>query len=71
MNGYIIETRQDDDTARSGQRATQWIGIARSAREMISLLPGQSPSVVDRGPGVLARARFLGVQDGQFQEFHG
>lgn len=71
MNGYIIETRCEDAKARGGQRAIRWIGIMRSAREMIAVLPGHSPSVVDRSPGVLARARLLGIQDGAFQEFSG
>jgi hypothetical protein len=71
MNGFIIETRFPDEKARGGQRAVQWIGIATSARDMIALLPGHSPSVVDRGPGILARARLLGVKVGEFREFLG
>ncbi|EYD75869.1 hypothetical protein Rumeso_02651 [Rubellimicrobium mesophilum DSM 19309] len=71
MNGFIIETRCEDAKARGGQRAIRWIGIMRSARDMIAVLPGHSPSVVDRGPGILARARFPGMQDGEFQEFSG
>jgi hypothetical protein len=71
MNGFIIETWHEDAKARGGQRATRWIGIATSARDLIALLPGHSPSVVNRGPGVLARAHLLGVWDGAFQEFRG
>jgi hypothetical protein len=71
MNGYIIETRCEDAKARGGQRAVRWIGIMPSATAMISVLPGHSPSVIDRGPGVLARARYYGLQDGQVQEFNG
>ena len=71
MNGFIIETKVPDEKARGGQRAVQWIGIAKSAKDMISLLSGHSPSVVDRGPGILARARLLGVRNGEVREFHG
>ena len=69
MNGFIIETRFPDEKVRGGKRGVRWIGIAKSAKDMISLPPGHSPSVVDRGPGVLTRARLLGVKEGEFREF--
>jgi hypothetical protein len=71
MNGFIIETTCPDPKTRGGQRAIRWIGIMKSAKDMISALPGHSPSVVDRGPGVLARARLLGLRNGEVQEFNG
>ena len=71
MNGFIIETKFPDERARSGQRGVRWIGIAKSAKDITALLPGHSPSVVDRGAGILARARVLGVKDGEFREFLG
>ena len=68
MDGFIIETKVPDTKARSGHRVVRWIGIMVSARGMIAVLPGHSPSVLDRGPGVLAGARLLGVKDGEFRE---
>ena len=69
MNGYIIETTRENKSRPGGQESVRWIGVMRSARQMISVLSGHSPSVVDRGPGVLARARMLGLKEGEFQEF--
>ena len=69
MNGYIIETRRENETRTRGPQTVQWIGIRKSAKDMISVLPGHSPSVVDRGAGILVQARLLGLQDGEFQEF--
>jgi hypothetical protein len=65
MNGFIIEMTREDETARGGQVAERWIGISATARAMILKLPGERPSVVDRGPVVLARARRLGLRDGE------
>ena len=42
-----------------------------SLKHMIAVLPDHSVSVVDRGPGSLARARVLGLKDGKFREFDG
>ena len=67
MNGFIIETTQDA-TAQDRRTATRWIGIAGSAADMIAMLPGYSPSVVDRGPEVLEHARLLGLKDGEFRK---
>lgn len=67
MNGFIIETTCANEKARGGQEAFRWIGIRESARDMISALPGHSPSVVDRGPAVLEHARDLGLKDSEFQ----
>jgi hypothetical protein len=69
MNGYIIETTRENEKGTRGPQTVQWIGIRKSAKDMISVLPGHSPSVVDRGPGILVQARLLGLQDGEFQEF--
>ncbi len=65
MNGFIIEVTREDETACGGQVAERWIGITATARAMILKLPGERPSVVDRGPVVLARARRLGLRDGE------
>lgn len=69
MNGFIIETRCENEKAHGGQETVRWIGIMPSAKDMISVLPGHSPSVVDRGPDVLAGARLLGLADGEFRRF--
>ena len=66
MNGFIIE--MDEGTGR--RKGAPWIGIARSAAELIAKLPGHSPSVVDRGPEVLALARGLGLNLGQFRRHY-
>ncbi len=68
MNGFIIEMTREDETARGGQVAERWIGITATARAMILKLPGGRPSVVDRGPVVLARARRLGLSDGEVRQ---
>ena len=69
MNRYIIETTRENEKRTLKPQTVHWIGIMKSAKDMILVLPGHSPSVVDRGPGVLVRARLLGLQDGEFQEF--
>ena len=69
MNGYLIETTRENEKRTAKPQTVQWIGIMKSAKDMISVLPGHSPSVVDRGPGILVQARLLGLQDGEFQEF--
>ena len=69
MNGFIIETTEvATDTGR--RKITRWIGIAISAADMISRLPGHSPSVVDRGPKVLTRARDIGLRGGEFRSYY-
>ncbi len=68
MNGFIIEITREDESARSGRVAERWIGITATARAMILKLPGERPSVVDRGAGVLARARRLGLSDGEVRQ---
>ena len=68
MNGFIIEITRDDETAQSGRVAELWIGITATARAMILMLPGERPSVVDRGARVLARARHLGLRDGEVRQ---
>ncbi len=69
MNGFIIETTRENERRPSGQEAVRWIGIRMSAKDIISVLPGRNPSVVDRGPGVLARVRLMGLKDGEVREF--
>lgn len=71
MNGYIVETICAHGDRQSGEEAVRWIGIFESAQNMIALLPGRRPSVVDRGPVVLARARSLGVRDHHFKRLFG
>lgn len=66
MNGFIIET----DEGTGPRKAALWIGVARSAAEMIAKLPGHSPSVVDRGPEVLTLALRLGLNLGEFRRHH-
>lgn len=68
MNGFIIEMTREDGAARGSQVAERWIGISATARAMILKLPGERPSVVDRGAGVLARARRLGLRDGEVRQ---
>lgn len=68
MNGSIIETTCEDEVRQIARRKVRWIGIMGSAKDLIAALPGHSPSVVDRGPSVLWKARVLGLEDGEFQE---
>jgi hypothetical protein len=67
VNGYVVEMIEIRGKVRHPMR---WIGIASSAAEMIAKLPGGSPSVVDRGQHVLAKARFIGLNLGDVQEHH-
>ena len=69
MDGFIIETTCEGEGPQGGRRKVRWIGIMQSAKDFIAVLPGHSPSAVDRGPGVLWRAHVLGLTDGEFQEF--
>jgi hypothetical protein len=67
MNGYIIETLCERLRSPGRLEAVRWIGVAKSAAGMIALLPGQNPSVVDRGPEVLKAAQRLGLSLGEFR----
>ena len=67
MNGYIIETTVSNEDIAHGE-VVRWIGISHSAKSMIALLEGHSPSVVDRGSGVLARARSMGLKDSEIRQ---
>lgn len=69
MNGFIIEMTEDA-TGTTRRKTSQWIGIAYSASDMISRLPGHSPSVVDRGPEVMTLALDLGLIAGEIQIYH-
>jgi 2-keto-3-deoxy-galactonokinase len=51
MNGYISATTLSNEDMARGE-AVRWIGSSRSARSMIALPEGHSPSVVHRGPSV-------------------
>ena len=68
MTGYIIETNCENEGRTALRKKVRWIGIMKSAKEFIAVLPGHSPSVVDRGSAVLWSARSLGLSDGEFQE---
>ncbi len=69
MNGFIIETTEHANSTRV-RAAPLWIGIAASAADMIALLPGRKPSVVDRGPEVLKLARDRGLKAGEFTRYY-
>lgn len=67
MNGYIIETTIPNEDMPRGE-AVRWIGISPSAKAMIALLDGHSPSVVDRSHAVLLRAQFMGLRNGEVRQ---
>jgi hypothetical protein len=69
MNGYIIETRVPDTMLPGRFKTRRWIGISKSAQAMIAVLPGDNPSVIDRGPEVLAMARMMGLLGGQVRDY--
>lgn len=71
MNGYIIEMSRPCEGDPSEQDLVYWIGIQASAQAMISALEGHSPSVVDRGPRVLERARAMGLKEGDIRQLPG
>lgn len=70
MNGYIIETNCENEEPYGGRKKVRWIGIMQSAKDFIAVLPGHSPSVVDRGSAVLWRAQILGLSGGEFREIN-
>lgn len=70
MNGFIIET-SNSAPGKGRSKLARWIGIAEAAADLIALLPGHSPSVVDRGPEVLERALRLGLKLGEFRRHRG
>ena len=52
------------------RKKVRWIGIMGSAKDLIAILPGESPSVVDRGSAVLWRAHALGLRAGEIRELY-
>jgi hypothetical protein len=68
MEGFIIETTWRNADAPRGRQVMRWIGIARYARELLTQIEGRDPRIVESGPEVLARARALGLQDGEARQ---
>ena len=65
MEGFIIETTLKDVDAPGRREFVRWIGVARYARELLTQIEGRDPRIVESGLDVLARARALGLQDGE------
>ena len=68
MNGYIIETTSENEGRQGRRQKVRWIGIMGSVKDLIAILPGDHPSVLDRGSHVLWRAQTLGLRSGEFRE---
>ena len=65
MEGFLIETSLKNEDALHGRELSRWIGVAPDARELLMLIEGRDPRIVESSPDVLARARALGLQDGE------
>ena len=68
MHGIIIATTRLDLNAPHGRSKLRWIGIFGSFDEMRVRTVGDEPRLVAEGAGVLARARRMGLKDGEVRQ---
>ena len=65
MDGFLLETTRTDDEFPEGREVLRWIGIAPLARDLPSMIVGRNPRMVASGPEVFARARAMGLSEGE------
>ena len=67
MDGFILEYTREDATSPGGKRRTRYIVVAESRGAAFALVGewGADRNVVEQGPGVLERARKLGLADNE------